>query len=81
MSKETPEVGDVWVDLKREKIFLFMITPRYLHFLKRKWGTSKNRVVIFTKGKSAFKYNKKFEYIGKAKGSIKDLFEVKDESV
>lgn len=80
MSKETPEVGDVWLDYEERKLFLFMKTDKYLHFFRRKYRTSQKspKVVIFTQVRSVFNSAGRFKYIGKAKGSIKDLFEVEE---
>lgn len=79
MSREKPEIGDIWLDQEQRKLFLFMITPKHLHFLRRKWGPSKNRVVIVTKVRGYFDKGIKFTYLGKAKATISDLFEVQDD--
>lgn len=77
-----PEVGQLWLDCEERKMFLFMVTEKYLHFLRRRYRTSQKepRVVIFTQVRDAFNKRRIFKYIGKAKGSISDLFEVKYEN-
>lgn len=77
MSKEKPEVGDIWLDKEQRKLFLFMITPKYLNFIRRKWGSSKDRVTIVTRVRSSFDKGIKFTYLGKSVVDVSKLFTVK----
>ena len=87
MSKEKPEVGDVWKN-KRFKTLLYLIEAKegYIRFIGKKdeeWGErilteyfensfsmDDDRLIHFTED---------YEFIGKAKGSIDNLFEVLDD--
>lgn len=71
MSKEKPEVGDVWKKKKADRII-------HIYFIEE-WAVNavykqKNDVIptqIFIE-----RLKEDYTYIGKAKGSISDLFEV-----
>lgn len=73
MSKETPEVGDVW-ERKGNKYFirdiLYFSHPQ-IRFIDEELTKDGEPLHIFLDN---------WNYIGKAKGSIKDLFEVEDEN-
>lgn len=81
MSKDKPEVGDVWEDHEGRKLFLFQVTDKYVHFFRRKnkYPENTNRVVVFTFTRFAFNRVDRFEYIGKSKVKIEDLFKTENE--
>lgn len=81
MSKEKPEVGDVWTDQDGRKLFLFQATDKYLHFMRRKnkYPDNTNRVVVFTFTRRCFLEVSRFDYLGKSKVSIKELFNVAED--
>lgn len=80
MSKEKPEVGDVWVDEKGRKLFLFQVTDNYLHFMRRKnkYPDNTNIVVVFTFTRRCFLEVDRFDYLGKSKVNLEELFDVED---
>lgn len=79
MSKETPEVGDVW-EYKGCLIHITRVCGNCIEFLfQEKDGLRKRFVYDFNCTTKEY-FIKNHTYIGKAKGSIKDLFEVEDEN-
>lgn len=82
MSKEKPEVGDVWTDQECRKLFLFQVTDKYLHFMRRKnkYPDNTNSVVVFTFTRRWFLEVSRFDYLGKSKVSIKELFDAKEKN-
>lgn len=74
MSKEKPEVGDVWKH--NEDGFVFRIT--YIENELYKWAE-----VVWENGHISKIYygglfTNRYTYLGKSKASIKELFDVKD---
>lgn len=74
MSKEKPEVGDIWQDIEGRKLFLFQSTEKYLHFLRRKRDYP-HKVVVFTFSHKYFPI-RDFTYVGKSEVTIDQLFEI-----
>lgn len=79
MSKETPEVGDVWrpknneysrviVTYYNDYFGVLLIAIRYANILQKIKKYHKKWFV------------KNYTYLGKAKSSLSDLFEVQDDS-
>lgn len=72
MSKEKPEVGDVWADKYNYEIRVYIpdvYSDKWVKFIKSKrYAESECDMEYFLEN---------YEYIGKAKGSIDDLFKVK----
>ena len=81
MSKDKPEVGDVWTDNKLN--FLICVTgiTEFIHFL---WGSKEDvSQGYFHIGMYATddvnKFKEYYTYLGKSKASIEQLFEVENE--
>lgn len=73
MSKEKPEVGDVWED-KTKRIVIVAIQGCFYDFLFIDFFDKKLRIsTVYTDD-----LNQCFNYLGKSKVSIKELFDVKD---
>ncbi len=74
MSKETPEVGDVWENKQSKTVFaIIYFNPRSKDFIG--YNTKTKTIRLFD---ALSPMPIQFEYIGKAKGLIDDLFEVKE---
>lgn len=74
MSKETPEIGDVWENKETGlRCFIYIVSKNYIYVIDEEYD-----VDYFSK--ESFLSGYTHAYIGKAKGSIKDLFEVEDEN-
>lgn len=89
MSKEKPEVGDVWKN-KRFETFLHLIEAKegYVRFIGRKiekWGerilTEYFENSFSMNDERLIHFTEDYEFIGKSKANISDLFEVQDEHI
>ena len=75
MSKEKPEVGDVFIDIRY---------PSFRMYVLGKSGTPNTYEVLGTDGVHVGNYidcsfvGDNYTYLGKSKVSIKELFDVKD---
>ena len=79
MSKEKPEVGDVWYDkMSNQKIVFIMVSDYYCEYIEHyEKLTESFEIYTFTTGTNEWK--KGMKYLGKSKANINDLFEVQDD--
>ena len=73
MSKEKPEVGDVWVNKKGTKYYIFNV---FEDKLVRGFSVDTGRMQSFCLLSEDF--IQMYKYLGKSKVRIKELFDVKD---
>lgn len=77
MSKDTPEVGDVWEDEYGYKV---VIVKTFINYSE---GISENFAyrIIYNRGcaKKDYKDIDGYDYLGKSKVNIQQLFEVQDD--
>ena len=74
MSKLVPEVGDVWENKQSKTVFSIIdFNPTSNDFIG--YSTKTKTIRLFD---ASSPMPIQFEYIGKAKGSIDNLFEVKE---
>ena len=70
MSKDTPEVGDVWINKTGTKsYYIVKLTNFYVQCIINGGGVVNKYYDLF----------RNYEYIGKSKVNINDLFEVQDD--
>ena len=72
MSKDKPEVGDVWVEHKIIYYHIVKIQEPYLFY------ANCNKSGISTYCSSIERFVKECQYVGKSKANINDLFEEQD---
>ena len=79
MSKEKPEVGDVWIDTKtRFRMTFIMVSDYYCEYIEHHTKLVESfEIYHFDAKYNGWKKGKK--YLGKSKANINDLFEVQDE--
>lgn len=85
MSKEKPEVGDVWKHKKYGNIlYITAATEHYIDFIS--YDRRDEFTPYFSNTFSKLRNDERFkkftevnEYLGKSKANINDLFEVKDD--
>ena len=79
MSKDTPEVGDVWIDKKTyRKIVFVMVSDYYCEYLEHNEKLCESFDDFrFITGTNEWKKEKK--YLGKSKANIDDLFKTENE--
>ena len=79
MSKDKPEVGDVWIDKEtRFRITFVMVSDYYCEYIEHCTKLTES----FDIYRIDAKYNgwkKGKNYLGKSKANINDLFEVQDD--
>ena len=68
MSKDKPEVGDVWIDKNDNKLYIVSIKSDIVFCIQ-----ASNGVILCQKLKEYFKY---YTYLGEGKANINDLFEI-----
>jgi hypothetical protein len=78
MSKDTPEVGDVWIDKDtHRKIVFVMVSDYYCEYLEHNEKLCESfDVYSFITGTNKWKKGKK--YLGKSKANIDDLFKTEE---
>ncbi len=80
MSKEKPEVGDVWIDKEtRFRMTCVMVSDYYCEYIEHCTKLCESYDVyrlINIKNKS---WQKGKKYLGKSKGNIDDLFKTENE--
>lgn len=69
MSKEKPEVGDVWITTKGTKILIVDVESSFVGALTKSFFGHAIPIQAFDSG---------FTYLGKSKANINDLFEVEE---
>lgn len=79
MSKDTPEVGDIWEDKTTHSRMVFvMVSDYYCEYLEHCEKLCESfDVYQFTTGTN--KWRKGMKYLGKSKVSIEDLFKTENE--
>lgn len=79
MSKDTPEVGDVWIDTEtRFRMTFIMVSDYYCEYIEH----HTKLVEFFALYHFDTKYNdwkKGKKYLGKSKANIDDLFKTENE--
>lgn len=78
MSKEKPEVGDVWINNYGTKIVFICVNDYYWEYIEHCEKLAESFDIYRVKaGYNAWKNGRK--YLGKSKANIYELFEVEDE--
>ena len=77
MSKDTPEVGDVWEDDSGYKVLILKTFISYSEAISENFFYR----IIYNKGcaKKDYKDISSYDYIGKSKANINDLFKTENE--
>lgn len=77
MSKDTPEVGDVWEDEWGYKVLILKTFINYSEAISENFAYR----IIYNKGcaKKDYKDISRYDYIGKSKANIDDLFKTENE--
>lgn len=77
MSKDIPEVGDVWKDDNGYKVLIFKTFMTYSEAVSENFAYR----IIYNKGFAAYGYKdiSNYNYLGKSKANIDDLFKTEDE--
>ncbi len=87
MSRETPEAGDIWKNRRFQTLLhLIEAQDRYIRFVGKKveqWG-DRTLIEYFENSFSmnderVIHFTEDYEFIGKSKAKISDLFEVQDD--
>ena len=73
MSKEKPEVGDVWKNPKNEKVYIIVdVAGSFVGVISKSFfGQDIPKEFLI----------KEFAYLGKSKANINDLFEVEENDI
>jgi hypothetical protein len=77
MSKDTPEIGDVWIDEFNHRMYISYSddsTTCVNVFYKTKPYIGLDKITVITK-----EFIKAFTYLGKSKANIDDLFKTENE--
>ena len=76
MSKDTPEVGDVWIDKFKNRMFVSYTdkTTTAFNIIFKRGNTGLDKYTVLTK-----EFVQTFTYLGKSKASIDDLFKTENE--
>lgn len=79
MSKEKPEVGDVWENDDGVRIVFICVNDYYLEYMEHREVLTESFDIYRVKaGCNAWKNGRK--YLGKSKANINQLFEVLDDN-
>lgn len=70
MSKDTPEVGDVWINKTgSKKYYVVSVSNKYVYCLVKGLGISTKYYALF----------QNYTYLGKSKANIDNLFKTENE--